>query len=132
MNQDELLALANRIEKLTEPSLEIDEILLRWRGWSKFTGVVAANPNGRFDLYPRYTRSIVAAVALVPEDCLWGVKALWANADQPFGRKVYRGSVDRYEGLCGSFCSSNHLALAASEATALLAAALRAHAEALS
>jgi hypothetical protein len=77
---------------------------------------------------PRYTASLDAAMALVPEGCLWGVKALWADADAIGGGMVYRGSVDRYVTGEGLHWKDGHLALAATPALALTAAALRARA----
>ena len=127
--RDELLALAERCEKATEGSRELDGLI--WKAVCEKPGNVWMRQDPEdtvaYEAPPAYTTSLDAAKTLVPEGCGWVAGWGQTRPDEPMGGAQITPSA-RYN---GSFMAGEVIAEAeaATPALALCAAALRAAVE---
>lgn len=78
--KQQLLDLADTVEKLEGPSREVDAEIAKAIGWCFVgeghpIGRVWYNPEGRAATLPAFTRSLDAAMTLVPEGWEWQIEA---------------------------------------------------------
>lgn len=126
MTRAELLSLADRVEALEGPDREVDEMIARftmpnkkWAPSISYGHGVYYNANGSCSACPAYTKSLDAAMILVPEGWRYIIG----------GGGGSRCAVDLAPKDFDDGCT---LGEAATPALALTAAALRAHAERMS
>ena len=81
-DKQELIALAERVEKLEGPDAKVNADILRALGWTEH-GFVAFTPSGhKAMVIPDYLGSIDAAMLLVPEGWEWQADTLTMGAER--------------------------------------------------
>lgn len=126
---NKLLALADRVEKLTGPDREVDAEIAAVQGLRAVDeghplGWQCYDADGRITAFRRYTASIDHAMTLVPEGWGWMVS-------QPNERAIASGLLKAWAPVMGEVqygCDNRHAVACATPALALLAASLRARA----
>ncbi len=128
--RDELLALADRCERAKGPDRELDERIGMAIGLKRTMRVgheCLGNDRVVRILCPAYSTSLDAAMTLVPKDCLAMVRHLW-DGDNRAGQAVLNSYVSSREEADGKMWAAGFIAVSATPALALCAAALRAKA----
>lgn len=134
-----LIELAERVEKVSGPDRDVEEDIARALGWSPVPNPTHAgglvgrwyDSNGKMSGMegpPLFTRSLDAAMTLVPEGCLATVRHLWGGSER-CGYAIVHTYCDDAEECDGKLHLDDYVSLAATPALALCAAALRARAQ---
>ena len=94
-------ALLAKLEAATGPSRELDAKIALAVGWRERNGMFGRewiSPAGRMAELPPYTRSLDAAMTLVPEGCYWHVAAGKTRDSEPlYGAMIQEAAFDGAE-----------------------------------